>query len=34
MNGLIASGGGELDHSALVTVFEKLGNVEGMAPSS
>jgi len=34
MNALIASGGGELDHSALVTVLEKLGNVQGIAPSS
>ena len=34
MNALIANGGGELDHSALVTVFERLGNVEGIAPSS
>jgi 2-hydroxy-3-oxopropionate reductase len=28
MNNLIASDGGDLDHSALVTVLEKLGNVE------
>ena len=28
MNALMASAGGELDHSALVTVFEKLANVE------
>jgi 2-hydroxy-3-oxopropionate reductase len=28
MNDLTASGGGDLDHSALVTVLEKLGNVE------
>jgi 2-hydroxy-3-oxopropionate reductase len=28
MNALMASSGGELDHSALVTVFEKLANVE------
>lgn len=28
MNGLIANGGGDLDHSALVTMFEKLGNFE------
>jgi len=34
MNALIASGGGKLDHSALVTVFEKLGNVDGIGPSS
>jgi 2-hydroxy-3-oxopropionate reductase len=34
MNGLIANGGGELDHSALVTVLEKLGNVQTKAPLS
>ncbi len=34
MNALIANGGGELDHSALVTVFEKLGNLELTPPSS
>ena len=34
MNSLIANGGGELDHSALVTVLENLGNVERKAPSS
>ena len=28
MNGLIANGGGDLDHSALVTMFEKLANFE------
>jgi 2-hydroxy-3-oxopropionate reductase len=28
MNALIANGGGELDHSALVTILEKLGNFE------
>jgi 2-hydroxy-3-oxopropionate reductase len=28
MNALMASAGGELDHSALVTVFENLANVE------
>ncbi|MBI5301809.1 MAG: 2-hydroxy-3-oxopropionate reductase [Chloroflexi bacterium] len=28
MNGLIANGGGELDHSALVTILEKLANFE------
>ncbi len=28
MNSLMALDGGELDHSALVTVFEKLANVE------
>ena len=28
INALMASAGGELDHSALVTVFEKLANVE------
>ncbi len=28
MNGLIANDGGELDHSALVTIFEKLANFE------
>jgi 2-hydroxy-3-oxopropionate reductase len=34
MNALVRNGGGELDHSVLVTVFEKLGNVEVTAPSS
>jgi 2-hydroxy-3-oxopropionate reductase len=34
MNALIANGGAELDHSALVTVLEKLGNFEITAPSS
>jgi len=34
MNDLTASGGGDLDHSALVTVLEKLGNVETKAPSA
>jgi len=28
MNALIANGGGELDHSAIVTMLEKLGNFE------
>lgn len=28
MNGLIGNGGGDLDHSALVTMFEKMGNYE------
>ena len=28
MNGLVANGGAELDHSALVTMFEKLANFE------
>ncbi len=33
MNGLIAHGGAELDHSALVTMFEKLANFEMGAAS-
>ena len=33
MNALIAHGGAELDHSALVTILEKLGNLE-ISPSS
>jgi 2-hydroxy-3-oxopropionate reductase len=28
MNALIAQGGGDLDHSALVTVLEKLGDFQ------
>jgi len=32
MNDLTASGGGDLDHSALVTVLEKLGKVDTKAP--
>ena len=32
MNALIGNGGAELDHSALVTVFEKLGNVDTKMP--
>ena len=32
MNALIGNGGAELDHSALVTVFEKLGNVDTKVP--
>ena len=34
MNELTASGGGDLDHSALYTVLEKLGNVETKTPSA
>ena len=34
MNALIANGGAELDHSALVTVFEKLGNMSTKVPLS
>lgn len=34
MNALIANGGGELDHSALVTVFEKLANLGDIAGES
>lgn len=34
MNALIANGGGELDHSALVTVFEKLANLGDIAGQS
>ncbi len=34
MNNLTASGGGDLDHSALVTVLEKLGHIETKAPST
>lgn len=32
MNALIANGGGDLDHSALVTMLEKLGNFEISRP--
>jgi 2-hydroxy-3-oxopropionate reductase len=34
MNALIANGGGDLDHSALVTVFEKLSNLGEIAGQS
>jgi len=33
MNALIAHGGAELDHSALVTIIEKLGNYEIRPPA-
>jgi 2-hydroxy-3-oxopropionate reductase len=34
MNGLIANGGGDLDHSAFVTMLEKLANFEIGAPQA
>ncbi len=33
MNSLIANGGSELDHSALVTVFENMGNMARKVPA-